>query len=576
LMARLDRLGAAKEIAQIGAAIGREFSHALLGAVAGNPEVGLAGALDRLLAAGLLFREGVPPNATYLFKHALVRDAAYSTLLRSRRQQLHARITAALEGQFPGIVETHPDVVARHCAEAGLVEKAVRYWLQAGQQAIARGAMTEAVAQLRKGLDLLSGAPDGTARWEQELDLQISLGRALIATKGYAAPESGEVYARARQLCERLNRPAQLGPVLVGQFVFRIVRGELKQAEHHAEEMRQLGEARNDVMWTCFGSLYSGIICSWLGKFVEARTYCENALSLWDPKYREFVAFELDVTFPGIQLSDWYREARRAVDQDKRSPQDPHMQLLMTLSRTLLCLGYVDQARLLRDQALAEARRGSPFILVVALSLAWLGDWAIEGVRSAPAMLRSADEVLAISAKLAFWLGTGPIMRGWCLGAVGRAAEGIPLLVQGLAVRRSTGAKLVVPFYLTTLAEVCGMAAQPQQGLDRLAEAAELVETTQEHWAEAEIHRVQGTLLLSMRDSIAAEDSYRRALAVAQQQSAKFWELRAAVDLARLWLNQGKRTEARDLLAPIYEWFTEGFDTPVLKEAKALLEQLTA
>jgi predicted ATPase len=167
-------------------------------------------------------------------------------------------------------------------------------------------------------------------------------------------------------------------------------------------------------------------------------------------------------------------------------------------------------------------------------------------------------------------------MRGWCLGAVGRAAEGTPLLVGGLSVRRSTGAKLVVPFYLTTFAEICGMAAQPQQGLDRLAEAAELVEITQERWAEAEIHRVRGTLLLSLRDSIAAEDSYRRALAVAPQQSAKFWELRAAVDLARLWLNQGKRAEARDLLAPIYEWFTEGFDTPVLKEAKALLEQLAA
>ena len=226
-----------------------------------------------------------------------------------------------------------------------------------------------------------------------------------------------------------------------------------------------------------------------------------------------------------------------------------HTCSLIILSRTLLCLGYVDQARLRRDEALAEARRLSPYTLVFALCHAWYGDWAIEGVKSAPTMLRSADEVLAISSEQGFpmWFGVGNIMRGWCLGAVGQAAEGIPLILQGLADLRATGCNVLVPFFLTTLAEVYGMAAQPEEGLNRLAEAAKLVETTQERWAEAEMHRLRGTLLLSMHEHAAAEDSYRHALAVARQQSAKFWELRAAMSMARLWRDQGKRRNQFDI-----------------------------
>ena len=550
LMARLDRLGPAKEIAQIGAAIGREFSHSLLAAVMHEPEVELNSALDRLIGAGLLFRQGAPPHATYLFKHALVQEAAYSTLLRSRRQQLHARITATMEGQFPEIVEAQPEVLARHSAEAGSVEKAVGYWLKAGQQAIARWAMTEAVAQLRKGLDLLSRMPDGEARQEHEFDLQIALGHALIATKGFAAQEPGETYARARQLCEQRNRPAQLGQVLVGQFVFRLVRGELDKAEHHAEEIRRLGEARNDVMWKCFGSERSGTACVWLGKFIDARAYFENYLSLWDPMYRAFWA----------------------------SPEDLYVASLLDFSRTLLCLGYLDQARLRRDEALTEARRHSPFTLAFALGHAWWGNWALEGTKSAQTMLRSADEILAIAMEGDFpmYLASGSVIRGWCLGTLGQAAEGIPLILEGLANWRATGCNVALPFFSTTLAEIYGMAARPEEGLDQLAEAATLVETTQERWAEAEMHRLRGTLLLSMDDHATAEGSFHQALAVARRQSAKFWELRAALDLARLWRDQGKRDEARELLAPVYAWFTEGFDTRDLKEAKVLLNEVAS
>jgi tetratricopeptide (TPR) repeat protein len=408
--------------------------------------------------------------------------------------------------------------------------------------------MTEAVAQLRKGLDILAGLPDGAARQEQELDLQIALGHALDATKGLAALEAGEAYDRARRLCEQLNRPVQLGLVLYGQFLFRIVRGELEEAEHHAEEMRHLGEARNDAMWKCFGSQLSGNICFYLGKLTDVRGYLENALSLWDSTHRAFAP----------------------------TAEDPKVGAMFHLSRTLLCLGHLDQARLRRDEALAEAQRLSPFMRAFALRQAWYGDWAIEGASAAETMLLAAKEVEAVSNEHGFRdpLAIGNIMRGWCLGSLGQAAEGIPLLLQGLTVCRAGGRNLMIPFFLMTLAEAYGMAAQPQEGLDRLAEAAKLVETTHERWAEAEMHRLRGTLLLSMNEHAAAENSYRRALEVAQRQSAKSWELRAALDLARLWRDQGKRAEARDLLSPIYGWFTEGFDTRDLKEAKALLVDL--
>ena len=548
LMARLDRLGPAKEIAQIGAAIGREFHYDLLRAVARIDDIALCEALNRLEVAELASSRGKPPKAVYTFKHALVQDAAYGTLPRSNRQRLHREIASTLEEAFPEIVKMQPEILARHCAEAGLNEKAQKYWSAAGEQAVARSAMTEAVAHLRKALELLSCIDCGTVRQEKELDLQITLGHALMAAKGLAAPEPGKAFARARQLCEHLDRPSQLGPVLIGQWQHCLVRGELEEAERHAGEMRQLGEARADVMWKCFGSFLSGVACFWLGKFIDGRGYLENGLPLWDSTFLAFGA----------------------------SPDNPHVQALIHLSRTLACLGYVRQARLWRDEALAEARRLSPYNVAFALYQAWFGDWAMEGVRCAPRTLRSAEEVLAISGEHGFpqWFANGNIMRGWCLGAVGQPVAGMPLLLQGIANRSATGANLLSPFLLTMLAEVYGNAGEPEKGLNRLAEAAKLVETTEERWAEAEMHRVRGRLLLSMNEHAAAENSYHDALAVAKSQSAKLFELRAATSLAQLWRDNGKRTEAQGLLAPIYGWFTEGFDTPVLKEAKALLDQV--
>lgn len=276
--------------------------------------------------------------------------------------------------------------------------------------------MIEAVAQLRKGIELLSRMPVDAANQEQELSLQIALGNALIATNGYGAPEPGEAFRRARELCTQLNKPQQLGTVLFCQFTFRLVRGEFDLAKHYAEEMHHLGEARKDLMWDFFGWYAGGNLRCWLGQFVDARVHCDNALALWHPEYRAI-----------------------AVTSD-----DAYVVCLILLSRTLLCLGYVDQARLQREQALAEARRLSHLTLVSALSQAWLLDWAIEGVRAAQTMLQSADGVLAISNEQGFpvWLGIGSMLRGWSLCATGRAPEGIPLLLEGLPMYRATGARL--------------------------------------------------------------------------------------------------------------------------------------
>jgi tetratricopeptide (TPR) repeat protein len=301
-------------------------------------------------------------------------------------------------------------------------------------------------------------------------------------------------------------------------------------------------------MCKCFGAQISGSIYFYLGKFNDCSSHLENALSLWDPTDRAFAP----------------------------TAEDPYVGAMCHLSRTLLCLGHLDQSRLRREQALAEAKRLSPFMRSFALRQAWYRDWASEGAQRARTMLASAQEVVAISDEHGFRdsLAIGHIMRGWCLSALGHTGEGIALLIKGLTVCRGGDRKLMIPFFLTTLAEVCGMAGQPREGLDHLADAAKLVQMTHECWTEPEIYRLRGTLLLSINERAEAQQSYRRAIQVAHQQGAKFWELRAALDLARFWHDEGNLADARDLLSPIYGWFTEGLDTRDLKDAKALLIEL--
>jgi class 3 adenylate cyclase/tetratricopeptide (TPR) repeat protein len=546
LLARLDRLAPTREIAQIGAALGRSFSHELIGAVAAMPQRQLHDALDQLVRAELIFRRGMPPDAEYTFKHALVQDAAYSTLLRSRRQQIHMRIATTLENQFPEVVTAQPALMAQHSSEAGLSEKAVGYWLKAGRQAAARSAMTEAVAQLRRALDLLVGLPDNKWRWQQELDLQIALGPALAGTKGFAADDVREAIARARELAEQIDRPEYLVPLMDGLWAFHFVRSEHKLALAVAEQIEKIGEARNDTAAQLLGLRSQGWTHSFLGEFVAARGLLERCHGLSDIAHRTFGA---GLTF------------------------DAYASMLANLAMTLAYLGDIEQARLRMEEGLSEARR-----LKHAPTLAYVLVWAnwMEWITRSSELQRRAEELMALSTEHGFpyWLALATAFCGRSLVARGQMREGLALLTQGLAALRATGAVTRTPTLLMALAEVHAVLGQPRRGLKCLAEAAQIIEATDERLDEAELHRLHGDLLNATGDRSAAEQGYCQALGVAERQSAKLFELRAATSLAHLWRDQGKRTEARDLLAPIYGWFTERFDTPVLQDAKALLDQL--
>jgi class 3 adenylate cyclase/tetratricopeptide (TPR) repeat protein len=543
LMARLDRLGQdAKDIAQTGAAIGREFGFGLLASTTDLPEPQLHEALDRLTSAGLLFVRGTPPEATYIFKHALVQDAAYGTLLRGRRQALHTRIAATLEDRFLEIVLAQPALLAQHCVAAGLAEQAVAYWRKAGQQAMDRSAMTEALAQLRKGLDVLAGLPDGPWHQEQELGLQTALGWALTATKGYSVPEVEETLARARTLARQLDRPEHLVPLIFGQFWFHNVRSEHRLAFALGEQLEQIGEMRNDAAVTFIGRYAVGVVRLYLGEFVEARAALQRCVRLVDPG---------SLTTELLSV-------------------DPYLAMLTFLAPTLAYLGYIDQARSRAYEALSEARRlRHVFTLVLTLIMtSWL-DW----LTCSP---MHTEEALALTAEHGFpaFLSYARAYHGQSLIALGQAEKGLALVKQALAELRAAGSVVNMPMYVASIAQAYATLGRPAEGLNCLAETALFIETTEERIQEAELHRIRGDLLSVAGDQSGAEQYYCQAIVVAERQSAKLFQLRASTSLARLWRDQGKRAEARDLLGPIYNWFTEGFDAPDLKDAKALLDEL--
>ena len=402
LLARLDHLAPARDVAQIAAALGRQFSHELISAVAPVPRKQLDDALAQLVCAELIFRRGTPPDAEYTFKHALVQDAAYGTLLRSRRQQLHARIAATLEDQFPEVVVTQPALLARHCAEAGLAEKAVAYWLKAGRQAMAGSAMTEAVAQLRKGLDVLTGLPDGPLRRQQELDLLLALRPALAFTKGLSAPDVGATIARARALAEQLDRPEYLVRLSFGQWAFHLGRSEHKRALSLAEQIEKIAEARNDVSAQLRGRRARGLTLLHLGELVAARALLDQCHGLADPAHRGI----------GAGLAE-----------------DPYVTMLAYLALTLAYQGYIDQSRARLEEALSEARRlkHAQTLAGVLLYANWIA-W----ITCSPELGPYAEELMAISNehRFPFHLGYATAMRGASLIALGQAHEGVTLLTR--------------------------------------------------------------------------------------------------------------------------------------------------
>jgi len=548
LMARLDRLASVRRVAQIGAAIGREFSYELLRTVSRLDEDELQAALARLVASELVFQRGRPPDAVYSFKHALVRDAAHSSLLRSSSQQLHAHIAEALEIQTPELMESQPELFAQHYAEAGLVEKSAAYWSKAGRRSVARSAMAEAAAQFQKGLNQLALLPDGRDRQRQELEFCSALGAVLKAIKGFAAPETGHAYARARELWEQLDSPVEFLRIPYGQSGHHAFRGEFELAQRLDEDLLRLSRRRNDFAGLVLGHLSFGRNLSVVGKFPSSQSHLEAGLGLYDPMSHRSLVHQVGLS-PCVSLQGF-------------------------LGLVLFCLGFLDQALAQTNAAIAEARRLA-HAPTLAASLAFgthmhshLGDHVASG--------ELAGQLIAVAIELGFphWRAQGTIFRGWAEIKNGDVTEGISLLRSGVAAYRATGAEQWMSQYTPLLATAYEITGQVEEALTLLDQALQTVERTGERCFVAELNRHKGRLLLMQGHTEAAEELYRKALSIAGEQGAKLFELRAAMSLARLRHDQGRRAEARDLLAPIYGWFTEGFDTCDLKEANALLSEL--
>jgi class 3 adenylate cyclase/predicted ATPase len=550
LLARLDRLASVRHVAQIGAAIGREFPYALLRAVSGFPESELQTALGRLVASELVFQRGMPPDAVYSFKHALVQDVAHGSLLRSSRQQLHAQIAKALETHSIELMDSQPELFAQHYAEAGLVEKSVVCWGKAGRRSAARSAMAEAAAQFHKGLEQLSMLPDDPERQRKELQFWSALSAVLLAVRGAAAPETGHAHARARELWEQLGSPAEFVQVPYGQSRYYAFRGEFDRALRLDEDLLHLSRQRNDSAGLVLGHFSSGRNLMFVGRFAASRSHSEEALALYDPISHGSLVHQGGI-HPQVGS-----HAHSGID--------------------LFCLGYPAQALARCNVAIAEARRlAHPASLALSLDL---GARLLTHIGEKAALGERADELVAVAIEQGFavWRVQGMIYRGWVKVKNGDVTEGMSILRSGSSAYRATGAETWMPHYIALLAGACEIAGQVEEALALLNDALQIVERTGERFFAAELSRHKGRLLLQQGHSEAAEELYRKALSIAEEQEAKLWELRAAASLARLRRDQGRHTEARDLLAPVYGWFTEGFATPDLKEAKALLDELGA
>jgi class 3 adenylate cyclase/predicted ATPase len=551
LMARLDQLNRAKEVAQLGAVLGREFAYELIAVIAPQDEETLQAGLAQLVAAELLYQRGRPPRARYLFKHALIQDAAYASLLKSSRQQVHQQVAQILEARFPALVETQPELVAQHYTAAGCHEQAVVYWQRAGQQASDRSAHLEAISHVTTGIEILRSLPETPERIQQALTLHIALGAALLVTKGQAAPEVEHAYTQARTLCQQAGETPELVPVLYGLWWFYMVRSQLHTARELGETLLRLAQQAHDPALSVAAHYALGFTWLNFGVLPVARRHLEDGIARYTAAQRHAPVFRIG--------------------------QDLGVACRANTARALWLLGYPDQALAHIHEALVLAHALShPFSLAFAQ---WLAAIVYQFCRDVPAVHEQAAAAVALSTEQGFpqWAAWGTSMRGWALAMQGHGEEGLAQVRQGIADWRATGAALNVPYLCTLVADVSDHLSRPEDGLQALAEAHTLVEQQEQRWWEAEVCRLQGVLLLRQTGTpqAEAEACFQQALDVARRQEAKSLELRAAMSLARLWQQQGKRTEAHTLLAPVYGWFTEGFDTADLQEAKALLAELS-
>jgi predicted ATPase len=552
LAARIDRLPAAeKDLLQTLAVIGKESSLGLLREVAERGEEDLHRGLSQLQAGEFVYEQPAFPEPEYRFKHALTQEVAYGSLLVERRGMLHERTARAIEALYRDALDAHYRELAHHYGHTENTPKAVEYLHRSGEQAIHRSAYTEAIDQLRRGLELLATLPETRERDQQELHLQTSLGAALAITLGLGSPGEEQAYRRARVLCERLGDAPELLRTLVGLFAIQMGRAEHDRAAEVAEEMLRLARETRDPEQLAVAHWETGVTAYWHGDFSRSREHLEAAVARYDTQ--EHRALEIRYT-----------------------RGDSGVNALGNVNWPLLPLGYPDQVLARSRAALARARELShPYSEASALMYA-VGARLVR--REWQAALEMAEALIAHSSEHGFLLqlGLGSYYRAAALAHLGPLQEGIAGMCTVLDAMRARGSKMALSFLLAMLAEAHGKAGQAEDGLTRVAEAQRFMAKSGERCFEAEVHRVKGGLLLALPTPhpAQAEAAFREALEVARRQSARAWELRAATSLARLWHGQGRNDEARALLAPVYDWFTEGFDTRDLKDAKALLDEL--
>ena len=557
LAARIDRLPAdEKDLLQTLAVIGREFPLALVARLFSTSDDALNGMLSDLQQGEFIYEQPATGGIEYIFKHALTQEVAYNALLVERRKQLHERAGVALESMFVGQLEDHLDDLAHHYSRSDNIEKAVEFLGRAGQQAVQRSAHTEAINHLTTALDLLQSLPHSAEHAQQKLILLTMLGSVLMAAKGYAAPEVERICVQARDLCRRAGETPQLFPVLRTLVGFYLNKGQLETAYELAEQMLSLAKSQQDP--TFFPEAYYSLALSsfFLGEIPAVREHTEQVLTLYPRQNRS------------LSLS---------------SVEDPTIACLCFAAWALWYLGYPDQSQQRIQEALTLTQELShPYTRTFAtVFAAWLHQFRHE----CQAAQQRAEAAITLSNEYGFpfWSSVGTILRGWALAEKEQAGEGITGIRLGLAAHRATGAVTSQSWGLALLAEAYSKVGSLEEGLNAVTEALTMVAQTGERFYEAELYRLKGELTLKLRHSSdesyearikQAEACFQGAIAIARQQQAKSWELRAIISFVRLLATQGRRDEARAMLAEIYGWFTEGFDTADLKDAKALLEEL--
>ena len=502
--------------------------------------------------AEFVYEEALYPQAQYTFKHALTQEVAYNSLLNERRLTLHEHVAEAIAAIFEGRLEEHLSELAHHYSHSRNTRKAIEYSQLAGERAVQLSANAEAIRHLRTALKLLETLPDSSERIEQELAVQVTLAVPLLITKGYSAPEVEDTYTRARELCLRARETPRLFTVLHGLWNFNWTRGDLRSAQELAKELLALAENAQDPGLLVEGHYACGMTLFWAGDFAPARHHLEQGIHLYDPQIHRSHAFVYG--------------------------QDPGVYSTSMLAFALWLLGYPDRALEKTNEALALARElAHPFSLVSALHSAA----CVHQFRREPQVTESReDAVIALSAErgLSFWSWWALIQRGWALAQQEREAEEIAQIREGLAAVKSGGTEVALPWGLALLAEALGNESRAEEALNVLAEALAVASKNGDQMYEAEIYRLKGELLLASsrgENRREAESCFRRAIEIARRQGAKSWELRAVTSLSRLLQKQGQHDEARRMLAEIYGWFSEGFDTADLKDAKVLLEELS-